>query len=973
MAAFAEFDLPAKPAALLSRIGAVLAALVVLCLSVSGALAVEAVRVTPERPALDLTRIIERYRSQGDVIQISTAPGPDGIVRRIAVKARESGSRPEWIVFALTNPGDEQIDRLLVAPHYKLVGSGVVWPDLGSNRIAAITASQGMKPEREDSPDADVFAITLDPGATVTFIAELTSDRLPQVLLLDPETYKAKTNGLTLYKGIILGICGLLALFLTIVFVVKGAVIFPAAAALAWAVLAWACIDFGFIQRLFPFTIGADAIYRAGAETVLAATLLVFLFAYLNLNRWHVRYSHVTAIWLVFLGALVGLAVIDPPVASGVARISIAAIAAIGFVLVLNLAMHGYDRAVMLIPTWTLLLAWVGAAAMAVTGYLNKDIVPAVLIGGLVLVVMLIGFTVLQHAFAGGAIAQGLVSDTERRALALAGSGDVVFDWDVQTDRIAVSPELEQQLGLKRDALSGGAADWLALMHPLDRDRYRVTLDSILEQRRGRINLDFRLRSARGHYVWQRLKARPVVGSDGEVIRIVGTLADITDSKTAEERLLQDSIHDRLTGLPNRQLLVDRLNTAILLARRDEAVRPTVVVIDIDRFRTINEEAGPAAGDAVLQMVARRLARLLKPQDTLARLGGDEFAVVLFSEPELEAIRAFTEQVRAVLGTPAPLGELEAYLTGSIGIALYDPSVRSGAEEMLANAEIAATWAKRQGGDQVEAFRPMMRNERSVPLALGADLRGALERGEIKLFFHPIVRLEDRTVAGFETILRWDHPRQGRLAYEDFREIASANGLLGELFLFAVERGARELAAWQDALDVDPPLFATVALTGVHVLRADLLAQLRNLVERSGVKPGTLLIELSERHLQEDPEFMLRTLPRLRETGVGLCLSRFGSSQSPLTSLQHADIDLVKVDSSLVKARGMPARVAILRSIAAFAHDLGAEICAEGAEDESDSVELAQLGFDFAQGSVFGDPMSAYDARRLVGSTQEAA
>ncbi|MFC0283873.1 EAL domain-containing protein [Camelimonas abortus] len=967
-----ESDLPATPAVSV-RIGALIAALILLCLPFRAAWAIEAVRVTPERPALDLTRAIERYRSQGDVIQISTAPGPDGIVRRIAVKAREAGSRPDWIVFALTNPGDEQIDRLLVAPHYKLAGSGVIWPDLGSPRIAAITASQGLKPEREDSPDADVFSITLDPGATVTFVAELASDNLPQVLLMDPELYKARENGLTLYKGIILGICGLLALFLTIVFVVKGAVIFPAAAALAWAVLAWACIDFGFIQRLFPFTVGADAVYRAGAETVLAATLLVFLFAYLNLNRWHVRYSHITAAWLVFLGALVGLAVIDPPVASGVARISIAAVAAIGFLLVVNLALHGYDRAVMLIPTWTLLLAWVAAAGLTVTGYINKDLAPAVLIGGLVLVVMLIGFTVLQHAFAGGAIAQGLVSDTERRALALAGSGDVVFDWDVQTDRIAVSPELEQQLGLKRDALSGGAADWLALMHPLDRDHYRATLDSVLEQRRGRINLDFRLRSARGHYVWQRLKARPVVGSDGEVIRIVGSLSDITESKTVEERLLQDSIHDRLTGLPNRQLLLDRLNQTLLLARRDESVRPTVVVIDIDRFRTINEEAGPAAGDAVLQMVARRLARLLKPQDTLARLGGDEFAVMLFSEPELAAIRAFTEQVRAVLAAPAPLGELEAYLTGSIGIALYDPSVRAGAEEMLANAEIAAAWAKRQGGDQVEAFRPVMRSERSEPLALGADLRGALERGEIKLFFRPVVRLEDRTVAGFETILRWDHPRQGRLAWEDFREIASANDMLGDLFLFAVERGARELAAWQDALDVDPPMFATVSLTGVHVLRSDLLTQLRALVERSGVRPGTLQIEVNERHLQEDPEFMLRTLPRLRDAGVGVSLSRFGSSQSPLTSLQHADIDMVKVDSSLVRARNLPARLAILRSLAALAHDLGADVCGDGAEDESDAVELAQLGFDFAQGSAFGEPMSPYDARRLVGSVPEAA
>src|SRR4029450_9229217 len=196
----------------------------------------------------------------------------------------------------------------------------------------------------------------------VTFVAELKSSNLPQAYLWEADAYKERVNGLTLYKGIIIGIAGLLALFLTIVFVVKGAIIFPAAAALAWSVLAYSGIDFGFFQCIFPIGETAERIYRAGAEAVLAATLLVFLFAYLNLNRWHVRYSHVTAFWLLFLGGLVAVAIVDPPGASGVARMSIAAVAGIGFVLVIHLATHGYDRAVMLVPTWLLLVAWVTAA-----------------------------------------------------------------------------------------------------------------------------------------------------------------------------------------------------------------------------------------------------------------------------------------------------------------------------------------------------------------------------------------------------------------------------------------------------------------------------------------------------------------------------------------------------------------------------------------------------------------------------------
>ena len=216
------------------RLQGFLTALLVLLLSATTAFSMESVRVPQGARAIDLTHAVEQHTSEGDRLQVSTAPGPDGIVRRIEVGAREAGSRPNWIVFALTNDTDEQIERLLVAPHFRLQGSGFIWPDLGSTRISAITASQGFPPEAEDSADADVFRLTLDPGTTVTYVAELRTPNLPQLYLWQPDAYKDKVTSLTLYRGIVIGIAGLLALFLTIVFVVKGAIIFPAAAALAW-------------------------------------------------------------------------------------------------------------------------------------------------------------------------------------------------------------------------------------------------------------------------------------------------------------------------------------------------------------------------------------------------------------------------------------------------------------------------------------------------------------------------------------------------------------------------------------------------------------------------------------------------------------------------------------------------------------------------------------------------------------------
>ena len=245
--------------------------------------AVEAINVRVDASAIDLTEAVERIKSESDRIQVSTAPAADGIVRRIEVRAREAGQN--WAVFALANNSDEQIDRLIVAPHYRMVDSGLWWPDLGLSRMVNITPSSGDRPDRQDSPSADIFRVTLDPGTVITYVVELRADRLPQLYLWEPDSYKDKINSFTLYHGIVIGIAGLLALFLTILFVVKGSVMFPAAAALGWAVLVYIGTDFGFWGKVFDLSAGVERVWRASGEAILAATLVVFLFAYLNLNR----------------------------------------------------------------------------------------------------------------------------------------------------------------------------------------------------------------------------------------------------------------------------------------------------------------------------------------------------------------------------------------------------------------------------------------------------------------------------------------------------------------------------------------------------------------------------------------------------------------------------------------------------------------------------------------------------------------
>jgi diguanylate cyclase (GGDEF)-like protein/PAS domain S-box-containing protein len=941
---------------------ALAAAVSIASLFASPVRAVEAVNVRVDIAAIDLTDAVERMATEGGRVQVSTAPGSDGIVRRMEVPAHEAGTN--WAVIALANSSDEQIDRLIVVPHYQMVGSKILWPDLGLSRVVNITPSAGDRPDRQDSATADIFRITLDPGTVITYIAELRTSKLPQVYLWEPDAYKDKVNSFTLYHGIVIGIAGLLALFLTILFVVKGSFMFPAAAALGWAVLVYIGVDFGFWGKVFDMSAGAERVWRASGEAILAATLLVFLFAYLNLNRWHVRYAHIAIAWLAFLGALVAVALVDPSIASGIARLSLLFVAVAGFGLVIYLAAQGFDRAVLLIPTWFLLVSWVIAAGLAVAGWVTNDIVAPALLGGLVLIVMLIGFTVMQHAFAGG-ITQGIVSDVERRALALTGAGDLIWDWDVSADKVFTSPETESMLGLKRGTLDGPAAQWVDVLHPLDRDRFRAALDSVIEQGRGRLVQDFRLRTPDGRSLWFTMKARPVVGSDGEVIRLVGTLTDVTDSKISEERLLHDAVHDNLTGLPNRQLFVDRLETVLTFAKTNPDIRPTVMVMDLDRFKQVNDSVGMAVGDSILLTLARRLGRLLKPQDTLARLSGDQFGLILMSEKDPNRIIAFAETTCKAIRAPISFNEREIFLTVSLGIALSEAQPNR-ADELLKDAELAMFVAKRSRGDRFEVFKPAMRARKTDRLTLESELRRALDREEITLLYQPVVRLEDRTIAGFEALARWDHPKMGRLSPSEFISIAEEIGLITDLGLFALERTARQLGIWQRAVRSREPLFASVNVSSRQLLKNDLIDDLRAVLARSGLIRGTLKLELTESAVMENPEQAAQILNRLRDLGAGLALDDFGTGHSSLVYLQRFPFDTIKIDPSFVRTNAKGARPVILRSIVGIAHDLGMDVIAEGAETDSDAVELYHLGCEFAQGFAFGQPMTADQAHELL-------
>src|SRR5262249_47530918 len=381
---------------------------------------------------------------------------------------------------------------------------------------------------------------------------------------------------------------------------------------------------------------------------------------------------------------------------------------------------------------------------------------------------------------------------------------------------------------------------------------------------------------------------------------------------------------------------------------------------------------GMGVGASILLTLARRLGRLLKPQDTLARLSGDQFGLLVLSEREPPRITALADTIRKALRAPITFNDREILLTASIGLALADGTPQK-KEDILKDAELAMYHGKRMGGDRIEVFKPAMRTRKSDRLSMETDLRRALERDEMTVLYQPIMWLEDRTVAGFEALLRWDHPKMGRLSPADFIPLAEETGLIVDLRLFALDRATRQLAAWQRATRLRYPLFVSVNISSRQLLRHDLIQDLRTVLSRSAVARGTLKLELTESLIMENPEYAAQMLTRMRDLGVGLSLDDFGTGHSSLAYLQRFPFDTLKIDQSFVRQNGKGARPVILRSIVQMAHDLSMDVIAEGAESQADANELYRLGCEYAQGYVFGEPLSPEKASALVGSTQSEA
>ncbi len=935
--------------------------LLLLLLQGGRAWALEPIVIEPGQKKIDITLKGELYQGRGDELQIETAPGSDGITGRMVVSATTRGTNPNWVVFALKNPTDKRVERWLTADRYTLAGSKVFWPDLDATRLVNVTPSIGFRPDRVRNKKADIFKLSLEPGTTVTFVAELSTMRFPRLYLWRANPYINHRYDTTLFSGILLGITGILAIFLTTIFAANHQAIFPATATLAWAILAYLCVDFGFWHKLFNLNIEDNAIYRAASEAAIAAAFIVFLYAFLRLSLWHRWIKFVFAIWLLAQLFLIPLAVLDASLASGLARLSYVGVIGAGGLLIAYLALNGQERALSLLPTWLLFAVWIFAVYVTVEGLLSGEIIVSALNAGLVLILALLTFTATQFAFRGSdsELTFGAPrSQLQLRALAIEGADSAVWEWQPRRDEISVSHEVEDALGLSWGTLTTRVKDWLKYLHQADRERFRLMLTGLEERNGGDIDIEFRMRRSDGIYLWFGLKAHSIDSGQSRSLRCVGLMRDITDAKHAQKRLMYDAVHDSLTGLPNRALFLDRLATAVTRVIEENATNPTLMFIDIDRFKNVNKSYGLMVGDSMLLAVARKLARHLKPQDTLARIGGDQFGILVVTESNPQNIAMLAERIRRALRSPMTIGSDEIILTSSIGIAIYDGRQKN-AEDLFREAELAMYSAKRSGSDRIELFNPKLTEGRDDRMLFESELRRSLQRNQMKVSYQPIMRLGTNELAGFEALLRWDHPKFGIVNPVEFIPVAEESGLIGELGAFVLEQAVRAVRVWHDLLPrSENPLFVSVNVSSRQIFRRELVQDIRHILGRQSIPPGTLRLEITESLVMENPEQAAEILDWLRSLGASLSLDDFGTGYSSLAYLHRLPFDTIKIDRSLVQNRGMnPSGLAILRAVVALAHELDKDVVAEGVEFEEDVTFLRSINCDYAQGYHFGEPI----------------
>jgi len=565
-------------------------------------------------------------------------------------------------------------------------------------------------------------------------------------------------------------------------------------------------------------------------------------------------------------------------------------------------------------------------------------------------------------------------------------AADMIALVDGDGRRLYNSPAYLKVLGYSPEDLN--ATSSIEQIHPDDRPRVLKAAEKARLSGQGE-RMEYRVRHKDGSWRTLESTASPIRNAKGQTDKLVIVNRDITERKRAEEMLAHNAFHDGLTNLPNRALFLDRLQQALSLSKRHPNYKFAVLLIDVDEFKIINDSLGHAAGDDLLIQIGQRLKESVRRadtvsrprtsdvpdrpanDDTLARLGGDEFSILLddIRDP-IEAVRV-AERVQAELAIPFVVNQQEIVISASIGIAA-STSPHTHAEDLLRDADIAMYRAKRAGKACCEVSDTAMHENAVKRLQLETDLRKALDQGEFRVYYQPIMSLQTGKITGFEALTRWQRP-EGILPPLAFIAVAEETGLIIAMNRQLLREACQHLRSWQSEFPSSPPLTMSVNLTSREFAQPDLASEIRKSLEQTGIDPSCLQLEIIETIAMGDAEKSGHVLAQLKALGVRLSIDDFGTGYSSLSRLRRIPVDTLKIDRAFISNMDSDKENReIVRAIIVLAHNLGLKVVAEGTETEEHINLLKQFNCEMAQGYLFSRPADDQTMLKLLASNRSA-
>lgn len=563
-------------------------------------------------------------------------------------------------------------------------------------------------------------------------------------------------------------------------------------------------------------------------------------------------------------------------------------------------------------------------------------------------------------------------------------AADMIAVVDSAGNRLYNSPAYQKVLGYSSEELKLTSS--VEQIHPEDEQRVLEAAAKARVTGRGE-RLEYRMRHKDG--TWRNLEsvATAIPNEQGQIERMVIVNRDITDRKRAEETLAHNALHDALTNLPNRALFLDRVRHVLALSHRHTSYKFAVLFIDLDEFKVVNDSLGHAAGDALLKQIALRLSASIRGVDTisrsvlmqttsqvaneasLARVGGDEFTILLEDIRDCgDAIRV-AERLQERLVIPFVVERQEVVISASIGIAFCATSYTN-SEDLVRDAEIAMYRAKREGKARSQVFDAEMHIVAVKRLQLETDLRRALELGEFRVHYQPILSLQSGRIAGFEALSRWQRP-EGLLSPAHFIQIAEQTGIILPMNRLLLREACLQLREWHSQFPSDPPLTMSVNITPKEFAQQDLAAQIKTILSEVGIHPSSINVEITETIAMADPQRSSLVLSELKALGVHISIDDFGTGYSSLSRLQGFPVDTLKIDRSFIATIDTDRETKkIVRIIIMLAHNLGLKVVAEGAETEEQVNLLKQLKCELVQGYFFARPDDHAAAQALLTSNR---